>query len=123
MLGAQQLVAFVSTVDAQRAQAFYRDALGLRVISQDEYALVFDANGTPLRVTIAPKVDPAPYTVLGWHVDRIDSVLDGFEKAGIPPLRFDFMNQDARGIWTSPSRAKVVWFNDPDGNVLSLTQF
>jgi len=35
----------------------------------------------------------------------------------------------ARGIWTSPSTgtpsggARVAWFQDPDGNVLSLTEF
>jgi predicted enzyme related to lactoylglutathione lyase len=32
------------------------------------------------------------------------------------------MNQDADGIWTSPSGALVAWFEDPDGNTLSLTQ-
>jgi hypothetical protein len=32
------------------------------------------------------------------------------------------MDQDARGIWTSPAGAKVAWFKDPDGNTLSLTQ-
>jgi hypothetical protein len=33
------------------------------------------------------------------------------------------MSQDALGVWTSPSGAKVAWFKDPDGNNLSLTQF
>ena len=33
------------------------------------------------------------------------------------------LEQDESGVWTSPSGAKVAWFKDPDGNVLSLTQF
>ena len=33
------------------------------------------------------------------------------------------MEQDALGIWRSPSGAQVAWFPDPDGNTLSLTQF
>ena len=36
--------------------------------------------------------------------------------------RFPYFTQDARGIWSAPSGAKVAWFKDPDGNVLSLTE-
>ena len=32
-------------------------------------------------------------------------------------------NVDAKGIWTAPSGARIAWFKDPDGNVLSLTEF
>jgi predicted enzyme related to lactoylglutathione lyase len=32
------------------------------------------------------------------------------------------MDQDAIGVWVSPSGARVAWFSDPDGNVLSVTQ-
>jgi hypothetical protein len=32
------------------------------------------------------------------------------------------MNQDERGIWSAPGGAKVAWFKDPDGNVLSVSQ-
>jgi hypothetical protein len=36
---------------------------------------------------------------------------------------YEGMGQDGLGIWTSPDgKGKVAWFNDPDGNVLSLTQ-
>ena len=27
------------------------------------------------------------------------------------------------GVWTAPGGDKIAWFADPDGNVLSLTQF
>jgi hypothetical protein len=40
---------------------------------------------------------------------------------GVEPLRYENREQDALGIWTSPSGARVLWFADPDGNVLSLT--
>ena len=32
-------------------------------------------------------------------------------------------DQDDDGVWTTPGGDKVAWFADPDGNVLSLTQF
>ena len=33
------------------------------------------------------------------------------------------LQQDVRGIWTSPDGAKIAWFKDPNGNILSLTEF
>ncbi len=51
ILGSQELVAFVATRDPSRAKKFYRDTLGLPLASEDEFALVFDAAGTMLRVT------------------------------------------------------------------------
>jgi predicted enzyme related to lactoylglutathione lyase len=33
------------------------------------------------------------------------------------------MEQDDLGIWTTPGGDRIAWFTDPDGNVLSLTQF
>jgi hypothetical protein len=33
------------------------------------------------------------------------------------------MDQDDDGVWTAPVGAEIAWFADPDGNILSLTQF
>ena len=65
MLNASRLVCFVATADAERARAFYRDALGLALIEDGGYALVFDANGIQLRVQRVEAVAPHPYTALG----------------------------------------------------------
>lgn len=31
--------------------------------------------------------------------------------------------QDQAGVWTTGDGTRVAWFKDPDGNLLSLTQF
>jgi catechol 2,3-dioxygenase-like lactoylglutathione lyase family enzyme len=116
------LVAFVSTAQPPAAMEFYREVLGLPLVDESEFALVFDANGTMLRVAIAAAVNPAPYTVLGWAVKDIEGAVDALLEAGVTFKRFEGMAQDERGIWQSPSSAQVAWFTDPDGNVLSLTQ-
>ena len=37
--------------------------------------------------------------------------------------RYDGFDQDALGIWSAPEGGtKIVWFEDPDGNLLSVTQ-
>ena len=124
VLGADKIVAFVATRDTDRARAFYRDTLGLHLVAEQlPFALVFDANGTTLRVTIVHEIVVAPYTVLGWEVADIAATARKLADAGVKLERFPGMSQDESGVWTSPGGARVAWFKDPDGNVLSVTEF
>jgi len=123
MLQASEVIAFVGSVDLPRARLFYEQALGLRVIEHNDFACVFDANGTMLRVTAVAEVARAGYTVVGWRVRDIASAVRGLAARGVAFLRYDGMDQDESGVWTTPGGDKVAWFADPDGNVLSLTQF
>ncbi len=123
ILGSQELVAFVATRDPSRAKKFYRDTLGLPLISEDEFALVLDATGTMLRVTRVQELAAAQYTVLGWKVGDIVQTVKIIQKAHVTVERYPGMRQDDLGIWNSPSGARVAWFKDPDGNTLSITQF
>jgi catechol 2,3-dioxygenase-like lactoylglutathione lyase family enzyme len=124
VLNSQKIVAFVATRDADRARAFYRDTLGLHLVAEQlPFALVFDAHGTMLRVTIVRDIVVAPYTVLGWEVPDIAGTAVELAAAGVKLERYPGMPQDDLGIWTSPSGARVAWFKDPDGNTLSVTQF
>jgi len=122
-LSDQSVIGFVATSDADRAKKFYRDTLGLRLLSDElPFALVFDAHGTMLRVTIVKKVNPAGYTVLGWDVPNIAAAADSLQDAGIKFERYEGMQQDELGVWSSPGGGKVAWFKDPDGNTLSISQ-
>jgi hypothetical protein len=86
------------------------------------FALVFDAHGIVLRVTIVKKLKPAGYTVLGWQVPRIKAAAKALTKAGVVFERFPGMQQDDLGIWSSPNGGRVAWFKDPDGNTLSVSE-
>ena len=119
----QPLIAFVATCDPDRAKKFYRDTLGFRLVSEElPFALVFDANGTMLRVTVVKKLKPAGFTVLGWQVSDIILAAKALAKAGVQFERYPGMTQDELGVWSSPSGAKVAWFKDPDGNTLSISE-
>jgi predicted enzyme related to lactoylglutathione lyase len=122
MLTDKNLKAFVPTTKRKKAKSFYRDTLGLTLLSEDNYALEFDANGTLLRVTIVPELTPHPFTILGWNVDDIIAVIKQLKKKKVVFERYDFLKQDNLGVWTSPNGSKVAWFKDPDGNILSLTE-
>ena len=122
MLANKKLKAFVPTINQEKAKSFYKDVLGLSLLSQDNYALEFDANGTLLRVTTVRELTPHPFTVLGWKVNDIATVIRGLNKKGISFERYEFMQQDELGIWHAPGGTKVAWFKDPDGNLLSLDE-
>jgi catechol 2,3-dioxygenase-like lactoylglutathione lyase family enzyme len=123
MLNSQKIVAFVPTADAARARSFYADVLGLLVISEDPFALVLNANGIMLRVTSVQNFKPQQFTILGWDVPNIDDTVSRLNDRGVRFESYGMAGQDERGVWKSPSGARIAWFKDPDGNVLSLTQF
>lgn len=122
-LAAYPLIAFASIVDVERAKHFYRDVLGLTLMSEEPpFALVFDASGVMVRLGMAKKLPEAHGTVLGWQVPEVASVVETLREAGVQFERFDGLAQDANGVWSSPTGAKVAWFRDPDGNILSISE-
>ena len=118
-------LAFVLTTNRAKSKPFYAQVLGLRLLGEDDHAVTFDlGNRTPLRLTQVMGHQGSGHTVLGWHVADLRNVMAALKAKGVTFKSYDGMGQDADGIWASPDGgAKLAWFTDPDGNVLSLTQF
>lgn len=108
MLRRCKIIAFVNTANTDAARKFYCDTLGLRLVSEDQFALVFDANGTMLRVAIAPEVTPARYTVLGWQVPDIVATARQLIAAGVQFERFPGLN-DREELASGPRPAAREW--------------
>jgi catechol 2,3-dioxygenase-like lactoylglutathione lyase family enzyme len=123
MLSSAELVCFAATKNPEAAKNFYANVLELRLIEDSPFALVFDANGTMLRIQKVQEHTPAKHTTLGWHVEDIRVEMEELIRKGVRFERYERLPQDELGIWKSPSGALVAWFLDPDGNGLSLTQF
>jgi len=117
-----ELVAFVASSDLERSRTFYESVLGLGIDEVTPYACVARSGATTLRITLADGMKPQPFTVLGWAVEEIRGELAALRELGVEPLQFEGMGQDDDGVWTAPGGARVAWFTDPDGNVLSFTQ-
>jgi catechol 2,3-dioxygenase-like lactoylglutathione lyase family enzyme len=118
-----KIICFVATKNPASARKFYETTLGLRFISDDPFAMVFDANGTMLRVQKVQELQPAAHTILGWDVPDITARIQELMGKGVCFERYPGLRQDELGAWMTPAGAKVAWFKDPDGNTLSLTQF
>jgi predicted enzyme related to lactoylglutathione lyase len=122
-LGDCDLIAFSQTTQPGRAKAFYSEVLGLKLEDDNPFAIVFCAGRTILRIQKVEAFSPFPFSSLGWKVPDISAFARQLIQNGVTLSRFEGLVQDEVGIWTSPSGAKVCWFSDPDGNLLSLTQF
>jgi catechol 2,3-dioxygenase-like lactoylglutathione lyase family enzyme len=123
MLSDAHLIAFVPSTDLDRSRAFYVGVLGLEEQSSTPYACVLFAAGVQLRITLVGELRPQPFTVLGWQVADARAAARTLERQEVSVVRYQGMDQDADGIWTTPSGDRVAWFRDPDGNTLSVTEF
>lgn len=122
MLSTSTLIGFMATARPSDAKHFYGVTLGLQLLEDGPYALVFAAQGTTLRVQKVETVAHVPYTALGWAVADIVATTRWLTERGVELERFEGLPQDDLGIWRTPGGASVAWFRDPDGNTLSITE-
>jgi catechol 2,3-dioxygenase-like lactoylglutathione lyase family enzyme len=116
-------VPMITTSDRKAAEAFYGETLGLKALPGDGFAALFEIGGTKLRLTEVPGYQAGAYPVLGFDVADIKAAVDALVAKGVTMNIYEGLGQDSDGIWTAPDGAcKVVFFNDPEGNGLSLAQ-
>lgn len=114
----------VCTRDRAVSTRFYRDTLGLPLLSEDAFAAVFALDGATLRVSLVADWTAHQHTIFGFGVDDIAALVTALADRGVVFIRFPGFHQDSSGVWTAPDQsARVAWFKDPDGNLLSLTEF
>ena len=117
-----RLIGFAMVTDAARARAFYVGTLELAFVEENDFAVVLRSGENMVRLPKVPNVQPPPSTVLVWECGNIAERVRELTAAGVAFLRYGWMDQDELGIWSPPNGDKIAWFQDPDGNVLSLSQ-
>jgi catechol 2,3-dioxygenase-like lactoylglutathione lyase family enzyme len=117
------VIAFLPSTDLDRSRRFFADVLGLPLVEVTPFACVLRVGPTMVRVTKVDQLRPQPFTVFGFEVPDMRAAVTRLAGAGVAFLHYDGMGQDADGIWTTPGGDQVAWFQDPDGNTLSLTRF
>jgi catechol 2,3-dioxygenase-like lactoylglutathione lyase family enzyme len=123
MLNRSTLIGFVATTQPAEARRFYEHSLGLELLEESPFALVFASGGNTVRVQKVQAVATPPYTSLGWAVDDIAATVRQLGSRGVTFQRYEGLPQNDEGIWRTPDGSQVAWFRDPDGNTLSLTQY
>jgi catechol 2,3-dioxygenase-like lactoylglutathione lyase family enzyme len=123
MLASARLQTIVLTSRLAEAERFYSNVLGLPLKGQSDGALVYAVGGGDLRVSPVPSTEPSAHTVVGFAVSDLAAVMSALGARGIRWERFPGIPHDAAGVLITPDRAKVAWFRDPDGNLLSIVQY
>ncbi|MEZ0241818.1 MAG: VOC family protein [Sphingomonas sp.] len=116
-------VAFLYAGDRERALNWYRDTLGFTVKSSDAFGDFIALGAMLVRMTVLPGYTAGAHPALGWNVEDIVASVTALGEKGVAFKIYEGMGQDALGIWTAPDgAAKVAFFNDSEGNLLSLAQ-
>ena len=112
----------ICTRDRATSTSFYRDVLGLRLAYEDDLAAVFSVSGITLRVSFVADFTPHEHTILGFNVPDVAATVKALRAKGLKFNIYPHVQQDGLGILTLPRGTfRVAWFNDLDGNVLSIT--
>ena len=111
--------------DMQRARQFYEGVLGLVPDCDTGDNIGYPCSGdTQINVYVSPNAGTAEFTIAGFDVDDIETVVEQLTKQGVTFEQYDEppIITDAQGIAHFEHDAKVAYFKDPDGNILSLGQ-
>ncbi|MGD9739220.1 MAG: VOC family protein [Bauldia sp.] len=117
-----------SVDDLDKAEAFYRDTLGLTVERDDKMGMLTlkIAGGSDILVyPKGPAHTAATFTILNFPVDDVDAAVDRLTAKGIVFERYDdeSIKTDAKGIARGDGDwPTIAWFKDPAGNILSVIQ-
>jgi predicted enzyme related to lactoylglutathione lyase len=114
-----------SVDDAEAAQRFYGETLGVPVsVESEEMGLLtlHLAGDRDTLIYTKPNHTPASFTILNFPVDDIDQAVDELTRRGVSFLRYDGVEHDEKGIVRGGGGPPIAWFTDPAGNVLSVLQ-
>ncbi|HEX4033534.1 MAG TPA: VOC family protein [Solirubrobacteraceae bacterium] len=129
MLGAHPLNPILPAQDGARAEAFYRDALGLRQLSPPGGdPMVFAAGGaTTLALTELPDRVPPSYPVIAFMVSGIEQLVRDLTARGVSfvePGASSFQGREGTigGAITDYGAVRSAWLRDSEGNILALNE-
>ena len=123
MLSSARLQTIICTSRIQEAERFYSEVLGLSLKGRAMGALVYDVQGSALRVSQVTSTNPSEHTVMGFAVSDLRTVMAALGQRGVVWEHFPNFPQDAEGVLHAPDGSQVAWFRDPDRNLLSIVQY
>ena len=106
----------VTVTDLERAVAFYRDSLGMRLLFQVPNMAFFDCGGIRIMLGIADRPDlDHPASIIYYQVDDIEKIYETLKARGV-----EFI---VKPHLVAPMPTYDLWladFKDSEGNILAL---
>lgn len=111
--------------DIDRARAFYEDTLGLTRIpgGEESGVLGFRTGDTRLTVYRSDFAGTNQANAVTWDMngDLVETVND-LEAKGVVFETYPEMDMTLNGVIHEAGPVRLVWFRDPDGNILHLIE-
>jgi len=127
LLETAKLQTILLTSHMTEAERFYQQVLGLRVkrrvLGGHGPGQVYDVGGEELLLFPVPSHTPSEHTVVGFAVSDLSAVIGELRARGLEWMRIPGLPHREDGALVTPDGTQVVWFRDPDGNVLSIVQY
>ena len=119
MLKDKDSAAIVAVTDMARARHFYESVLGLARVSGDDNVMEFKTGNTGLIVYKSDFAGTNKANAVVWGVgDEIEAITVHLKDRGVTFEHYPGM--DLQGDIHVAGDFKMVWFKDPDGNILHL---
>lgn len=125
MLKDRNSSAIVAVSDLNRARVFYEETLGLTLESGsvDDGVLSFRTGDTSLSVYRSDYAGTNKANAVTWAMKGdIVEVVDDLRSKGVVFEHYPDMPGTLNGDIHEYGPAKMVWFKDPDGNILHLVE-
>jgi catechol 2,3-dioxygenase-like lactoylglutathione lyase family enzyme len=125
MLGDWDAQATVAVRDLKAARPFYVDTLGLTPLPSDQPSVqAFRAGRSVVLVYESEFAGTNKATVLTWALgEAFDETVKALKAKGVMFAHYDLPNMSRDGDVHVAGDMRVVWFKDPDGNILSLGNY
>jgi catechol 2,3-dioxygenase-like lactoylglutathione lyase family enzyme len=125
MLGDKAAQATVAVKDLEAARPFYEKVLGLKPLPSDEPSVQgFKAGGAVVLLYESDHAGTNEATALTWSLgEAFDETVAALKAKGVQFEHYDMPGMTREGDVHRADGMKVVWFKDPDGNILSLGNF
>ncbi len=113
--------AIVAVRDIARARRFYGGTLGLELAEDGTDVLVFRTGTTHLVVYLSDFAGTNRANAVVWDAGAdLDAIVDDLRKEGVAFERYAMEGAEWRDGVHHVEGMKLVWFKDPDGNILHI---
>lgn len=122
MLSSHDAIAMIAVRDLRKAREFYQGTLGLKQVgAEGDEVLIFASGSSTLNVYRSKYAGTNQATALTWVVgEHLEEILRDLRAKGVTFEHYDMPGLTLKGDVHVGGDLKVVWFKDPDGNILSI---
>lgn len=110
--------------DLERARQYYAEKLGLTPTRETAAGLIYEGRGEQFFILFpSAGAGMGQSTQMSWETDDIEGSVNGLKARGVVFMDYDLPDFKTVNSIAMIGSHHVAWFNDSEGNILSLIQW